>query len=803
MSDSLNTITQLLKNKLMQDLPGTDFLDKIDGTNLRKIAGDLPVLDSLSNKILLQIRQLTTHIGAAGSKLVNDGGRISKDALQERIVSLLQTQQIESLIKSFAGIVKQPLLHWNTGEFQINGHQTTPLMGIGNGLMNRTAITGDWTVLSIPVNMQVIRQDMTGLQSNSHCNISFQFGREAYLHSLRDKLALRIKRENFLNYNQGLKSLGERMLTALKSSVSSIDSSYKSMINQILKQFSNPADLLAMDETAMKETLEELLTMPKTEEGKLISVSGTTAQHLLQTSMSDSLIDGLSDKEHIDKIISLLNSVKTRLHAKDIINQLQDSLNVREYHLEESLSDPGTLKTMIKDELGLVGLQKLFLNISQLQIGLHTICLSPLSVNQYLINGMSVAFYNKNKFLFVMAGKQAGLNTGFGNQAEYSMLPMSNNTIGISFGKGERGRDHTHIGIFNYQCGKNNNPNGLIAAVPGHTIVTTADNQFSLGQTGKLLMEVSRSTHSYNNQPLSDTVLSGINTVKPLSSNGNLFDQMAFTLQWTGTNEAKQLNYDIHFAKTGQAYMNPGNMFITTGLTELGGSFRKSIFQRKLQLSAKLNYRDYQFSSVNSKWINYNFSFLAKWKLNKGQFVAVRYQPYVATRVQDINKYTAATNSRFSLEGSFRRRFGRINYQHSLTLAYVRSTATLDTIPITNGVDLSSMQTFTVNKLCYYLNTQYSRANKVSGPLFFNTQFNTEAGCVYKIDKRFSSSTAIYYNSMQHHYRQAGIKQSISGQIGDRFTVTLYGDLQKQLETYTPYSIGNTALNWSLQYVLK
>ncbi len=87
--------------------------------------------------------------------------------------------------------------------------------------------------------------------------------------------------------------------------------------------------------------------------------------------------------------------------------------------------------------------------------------------------------------------------------------------------------------------------------------------------------------------------------------------------------------------------------------------------------------------------------------------------------------------------------------------------------------------------------------------MFFNTQFNAEAGCMYNFYKSISGATAIHYNTMDHWYRQTGIKQSISGQIGGRFMVTLYADLQKRLKSYAPYYMGATNFNWSLQYLIK
>jgi hypothetical protein len=74
---------------------------------------------------------------------------------------------------------------------------------------------------------------------------------------------------------------------------------------------------------------------------------------------------------------------------------------------------------------------------------------------------------------------------------------------------------------------------------------------------------------------------------------------------------------------------------------------------------------------------------------------------------------------------------------------------------------------------------------------------------MYSIAKGIMASTAINYNSTRGWFRQVGIKQSVSGNIGERFMVTFYTDILKNIKEYQPNNMDNIRLDWSLNYSLK
>ena len=160
--------------------------------------------------------------------------------------------------------------------------------------------------------------------------------------------------------------------------------------------------------------------------------------------------------------------------------------------------------------------------------------------------------------------------------------------------------------------------------------------------------------------------------------------------------------------------------------------------------------------------------------------------------------------NRLSLNMNIRRRFGKVNYQHGISLAPLKNNCSFDSISVNNNaVLISSMQTITINKKSYYLNIQYNKASTPSGLVVFNTQFSADAGIVYNLGKGMMASTTLNYNSTKDWFKQIGIKQSISGQLGEQFIVSFYTDILKNIKEYRPNNMGNIRLDWSLQYLLK
>ncbi len=807
--DSLIIIKQLIKETFTKQLQQCTPYQKIEQSRLKQLLSDAAITDSLAKLVLLQAHQLTATAVSTGKSVVKDVLHVPAQVLRQQFSKLIQMANVKGIISEFTGVVKQPLLQFKGASITVQGQSAPSLFGDGTTFINSNIVSSSWAITGIPLGLQLMRQDFTGPEYYARNTFSFQFDREAYLNSLRDKIKLKVNGRDLLpDYNDALQRVKETAINRLRASLDSINHSYHGFLRKQLAQLGDPQSLLKGDMGALQDKLlsTDFLQDIESKKQQLAQMQ----QELdtggnVNSEMYDSLLQCIQSVAGANKILSAIKSFKEEVQKSGLINKLQKAEQFKNNDLQQLLQDPDKLKSMAKDQLDLNGIQKLFLNMNQLKMGMNTVSLSPLTVYQYSNNGINAAFFNNKTYLFIMAGKQKEFSGLFDNHFASPVFSADNTAMGVRIGRGDISENHSHISLFTYKQ-SNSNYNGTeINKVPGTTVVVAFSNQLKLNATNYLNLEISKSAHKYSAEKnVYDTLQLVNSSSKQLLNGENFIQQMAFTLQWNGEVKDRQLSYDLHGTKIGKGYNNPGSFFISRGMTAFGGSVKKNFLQNQLQVSARVNYHEYEYSNSNNKYRNYNFSFLGKWKFKKGQYISLRYQPYQSLRWQDNIKYNIGSSNQLSLEGNLRKRFSKISYQHTISFSALRNNYQFGTIPVGNkSLLVSSLQTITINNKSYYLNTQYNWAKIPSALFLFNTQFSVDAGLMYNIHKGIVGSTALNYNSTKGWFRQAGIRQTISGQIGERFIVSVYADIIKNIKEYRPNNMGVSRLDWSLQYLLK
>jgi len=804
--DAVAVIKQLVTEHLLQQLQQTASYKKIQQNTLTGLLKDSAAVDTLSKLVLQQIKNTTIN---TAQTVVTGSAHTTKQLLQQQFAKAVQTQQVKSLFSQFTGMLKQPVVKWQGGNISIIGQTAPSLFGSGTVFVSRNTLSSNWAVLGIPMGLQFTRQDFTGPDYHSRNSFSFQFDREAYLNSLRDKIKLKINASDLLpDYNDALQKIKEAALGRLKTSLDSINGAYKGYLGNQVAQLGDPQNLLKGDIVALQDKLLSAAFLQNIENKK--NQLAQLQQQLntggrVNMALYDSMLQSVQSVTGLNAIISKIKLFKDEAQKSGLLEKLQQAEQFKNNDMQQWLQEPDKLKSLAKEQPDLSGLQKMFLNMNRLQVGMNTVSLSPLTVYLYTNNGVNAEFVNNKTYLFIMAGKQKEFGSLYDNRLAGSLFSADNTAMGVRVGRGDLQNSHSHFSLFSYKQNKSSYGDNLISVVPGKTVVATFSNQLKVNETNWLNLEISKSTHQYDNQKnISDTLLQGSSLSKQLLGGDNLMQQLAFTLQWNGEIKDQELSYDIHGTRIGKGYNNPGSLFLSRGMTEFGGSVKKSFLKNQLQLSARGNYRAYAYSTNNSKWRNYNFSFQGKWKLKKGQYIALRYQPYQSLKWEDNKKSAIGGSNRLSLDMNMGRRFGKVNYQHVISLAALKNNYSFDSIPVNNNsVLISSMQTITVNKKSYYLNAQYNKATTPSVLAVFNTQFNCDAGIVYNPGKGIMASTALNYNSTKGWFKQIGIKQSISGQLGEKFIVGFYTAILKNSKEYRSNNMENIRLDWSLQYLLK
>lgn len=792
LQDTMAMVKQLLQQRLVNQVKQAKMTSQL--VVAQQFLVDSSATGSIENIVLQKLQGIGQGPGRLSNRIGDDAMQVSKSVLTEKINAVLQMDDIKSMIGRMTGLTKRPAVALNTFSGNITG-QAGKSFDNKNMIINTSRISGNMMVAGIPMGMQLISQRMSGPVQFSRTAFSFQFDKEAYLRSIRDRLKIKIQPADLLQVDkQLLEKIKVSALDRLNGAVDSIKTIDKEFFRLALEKFGSVESLLRMDADSLNTRLHDALQSVNT---------GHRKDNLV------AVVDSLSNQSAIvpaglDRIKNAIDLFKNELFKAGLTEKWKQYLQLDNIPLNGELPEGNKLKSMAAQQLNLNGFQQLLLNINQLSIGVNTISISPLTIYQYVNTGFNMSFTNNNRYLFVMAGKQNENNGLYGMPFQHSIFPAGGTAFGIRLGKGDLTENYSHLSIFNYRNGNNTNASGM-ASPPGNALVATLSKQLRLTESSIIGIEISKSNHIYNNaESIYDSLQQNNAGQKDRPYQPGIFQQMAFILQWDGKNKENELYYNLHVSNIGDAYSNPGNLFITWGKRSMGGSLRKSLLQNRLVLSTKLDYYEFHYGVSKVRSTGDNILVQAKWKFNKSSYLQLRYQAYDNLRMQENEQRASGKNRLFSAEAGFRKRFNRLTYQQSLSVSAMKNAYPGDSVaPGNTSILFNSMQTFIINNRTCYLNTQYNHSTAVSSIPFFSTWLHVTGGYSYRIGKNINGSTGMSYNSVKDWYQAVGLSQTISSQLNDRFTVNLFADIQQPIKEYRPYSLNNTWLNWSVQYSIK
>lgn len=225
-----------------------------------------------------------------------------------------------------------------------------------------------------------------------------------------------------------------------------------------------------------------------------------------------------------------------------------------------------------------------------------------------------------------------------------------------------------------------------------------------------------------------------------------------------------------------------------------------------MQVSVRGNMRNYKFNDdIDQSWRNLYFVLDAKWKMKKGQFIGIRYQPNRMTRNEDGNNFNVSKIDRLSVESNLYKKFGMQSYRNFLTLTYQKNDYLMaaNNLVSSTSLQLNSSQSLTVGKNIFYANLFLVSSSNRSGYVYFNSSLNADGGITYQLTKRIMATSGIVYGNVDAWYSQLGVRQSINGQLSDRLIVSVYVDARKSIKQYLPSWNDPVRADISIHYVFR
>ena len=527
----------------------------------------------------------------------------------------------------------------------------------------------------------------------------------------------------------------------------------------------------------------------------------------MQAASTDSANLLLNEIGELNKSKELLQNEIEVLRNKWFKNGVLEIVNGFEKEKQSVISklfnNPEAIIKIASEKLNLPGLQKMLLNVKSLNIGAAGINQGKLGLDNALLKGLSLESLKGQRFFAPVFGTQPGVKN-FSDQLYSNFNELPNIlTAALRMGKGDPQKDFSHVSVSLFQPTNNQQflPTGLQTALPKN-LVTTFSKRVSFGASQSLLTEISKSTSLYN-QASGGTE----GAAKSILNSDNLLGNMGINLGYTGEFADLGLSENLTVRYSGKEYSNLGSYSLVSGTKEISNNVRKYFLNRKLIVSVKVHYREYDFSVDDRKWKSFSYMTDLKWKMKKGEFLEVRYQPYFNRRTTVSENYLSSKSHRIAVRGNVNRKIGKgFTYRNFIELASSKDNyydILLDKFNSNNSISFTSLQTLVLGSQTLFVNLTGNHAKQNTGYLFGNSSLSIDGGMTFTPAKNIFLSSALVYNEVSKMYSQLAIRQSISTQLGKNLMIEGFihagKNLYEQGYLHIPAVTGNLSISYNLK----
>lgn len=661
-----------------------------------------------------------------------------------------------------------------------------------NAYLSNYYLKSDWTIAGIPVTVDLQKQLWSDINYSNNW-VSVKFDKDNYLDRIKKKLSGKFDPASLLQLPaDAAQKMAEAAKNSLHSELSNLNNKYGGLLTSELSVVGHIQNLSSIDIKNLRQQFlsPDFISRVQEKENLLVFLQQkiNSGEKVNQEELK-SLENEVVKLKAVQHLLNKVEEHKSKWEASGLLKKIKESGLLRKIKIGQLINDPSTIRKMAKQYLSLKGLERLFLNINRLDIGQNALSLSPMSFRSFLSNGIVTEFLNKGKSILVMAGKQKDFNSILDHSFDANLF---SNTGFVKAGRMELGKSKissSHLAVSSFNQSLLNTTAPFNAAEFRRILVTTVSNQFSIGQKGFVYIDLSRSASQYQHTAdATDSTLVNKDPVSGILSGDNLLTNAAISVKYSDEFSLSGLSYQFSFNKVANGYSNPGNSFLSNGSTELGLNLRKIFLKNKIQVSLRTNGREYKYNeNDNRRWRSTYITLDARWKMKKGQYMTLRYQPTRMVRIEPHSKQVVSSVERLSFDANLYKRFHTTSYRNLVTLSYQKSSYAFnqENSKITSLL-INSFQNISIGKNLLFVNTSYNNASNRSGFVYLNTSFLNDAGYSYELFGKISASSGLTYNSVTSWYRQLGVRQTLNGQLGKKFSINIYVDVRKNLAVYKP-----------------
>lgn len=747
--------------------------------------------------------------------------QISSESSIEQLKSfaLIDSNKTGEFIRNIKeSIVQKNIVSINNLTVSINKNLTSS-SEFSNNYNNNSNYSLDAGITLATIPLQINTQDFSHLNLpgldplNSLNTYRINFDKDEYIATLKKKLKGKFNPQDLINKQVDiLQSVKDQAMQLLKNDIEVIKKKYSTIEQSEVLQVLQSKNLFETDITSIAKQILPEANIEKgiSEKNMLDQLQNKINNGLpIDRNTFDSLKLRIENHKGLEEIINKVNEHKSNWKKNGLIDKIAAFKNLYTENIKQIINNPESIKRLALDKLQLNKIQRFFLKVNKLNIGQNSLTTSKLSMNDLLSKNISSEFVKKNKYLSVITGKQSTVNS-LNDLPFTDVINSANNNIkAFSYGKGDLSGTYRNISLIGFSQNKNLNDIFQSYSAPRSLMVGTVNNRWALGKNSFISTEVSRSSMQYSNE-ISSTgssySSSSSKAFQGLLRNDNIFNNMALSFAYQGELEDKDLFYSINAIAVSNGYNNPASSYLNNG-KELDANIKKQFFKRKLQLSLRTSLRQYDYSLIsNSKLNSSYYVYDIKWKFSKANFFAFRYQPSGSIKVDEGTRLPVSHLDRISFELNLNKRLAAKYYRNYLNLSYQNSHLSFNDLNKSDSktISLNNVQNITMGSHLLYWNNNFNfLTSNTPSQFYLNSSVLSDLGITYTLLKTISGSSSFNYNSVKAWYNQIGVRQSVSGTIGNNLDLNIYVNIGKNLKLYQPALYSPVRGDLSIRYTLK
>jgi hypothetical protein len=676
--------------------------------------------------------------------------------------------------------------------------------------MHQLQINDQVKLMDIPfqIGFSNLSNDYTPLQYNNLMKVSFDKG--GFQQGLQQKLGKYYNMKKYLLADMDVLSyvkghFDSELSQQIKGASNNVIGNPESFVRSRLSN----DELLKLDNSQIREKL-----MPAGEMQAVRDRMQATEQMLtdhgatMDAKQKDSLQQYMKNQSNylasLEQLSDKIGSVKDKLAASGInanqITRMQQQMNAS---ADASLGQPQVIKEAAGNLLPLNGMQRFFTQVSSLNAGTFGMNGGERGVSALLRGGMELSLL-KNKNLFsgglgqIKDGgflKDAGLQNSLLNSASFMQF--------LQLGKGEEGKNNTHVTVMNSNTTSPSTAYFTQLALPRNILAATVTKTLKVRKAGLVEAEISKSATQYKNTvaPDADQVMEHKSAL--YSYTDDFLQTLSVGVRYSDEWDKLGLSHNAHVSYAGFGYTNPGNPSAAKGSWQYDLLLRKQI-TRKGFIQTRFANRNYNYSGDGQhQWNNIQVDVQGRYRFSRILTLGLKLNQYQLVRKEADTKEKMYVSRKVMADAQYSDNIGGLQQRTNFSLGWQQ----FNNIAVQQGgqSNLLMVQWVTsvpVGSTVMTMNMFYNK--EIADYHVMGNLLTSEVGAGYSLFKSFAFNSSITYLDNSIAAKQVGIRQSVNTMILKNCNVGLYVDCRKNLITpVNAYLYGSFRGELSVHYLIK